>query len=170
MSPFDRAFAHVIGHEGGFTRDESDPGNWTGGRVGAGRLRGTKWGISAAAYPQLDIEKLTLEDAKTIYLRDYWQRAKCDELPEAVALCVFDAAVNHGPLQAVKLLQAAVGAATDGYIGPDTLRRVRSLSERTVIEWFQAERILFYTRLDHFRRFGRGWVRRAISTSIEALT
>jgi hypothetical protein len=35
--------------------DERDPGNWTGGAIGKGELRGTKWGISAQTYPQIDI-------------------------------------------------------------------------------------------------------------------
>lgn len=37
---FDTAFHTLLGHEGGFTEDPRDPGNWTGGRVGAGELRG----------------------------------------------------------------------------------------------------------------------------------
>ena len=31
---FDKAFKLLIGHEGGFTDNRSDPGNWTGGKVG----------------------------------------------------------------------------------------------------------------------------------------
>ena len=56
---FDQAFAAVIGHEGGYTSDARDPGNWTGGAVGQGACKGTQWGISAAAYPALDIAGLT---------------------------------------------------------------------------------------------------------------
>jgi hypothetical protein len=67
MSAFDQAFALVIGHEGGFTDNEADPGTWTGGRCGVGECRGTNWGISAAAYPRLDIRNLTIERAKAIY-------------------------------------------------------------------------------------------------------
>lgn len=51
----ERAYAVVLGYEGGFTQDPRDPGNWTGGRIGHGQLRGTQHGISAAAYPNLDI-------------------------------------------------------------------------------------------------------------------
>ena len=31
---FDKAFDRLIGHEGGFTNDSRDAGNWTGGKVG----------------------------------------------------------------------------------------------------------------------------------------
>lgn len=50
-SVFERACAVVFSHEGGFTNDPRDPGNWTGGQIGHGQLRETQHGISAAAYP-----------------------------------------------------------------------------------------------------------------------
>jgi len=83
MSTLDQAFAIVVGHEGSFDRTSADPGNWTAGRVGSGELRGTKYGISAAAYPSLDIEDLTLADAKAIYQRDYWSQINADRMPPA---------------------------------------------------------------------------------------
>jgi len=36
----------VFGHEGGLQCDYSDPGNWTGGKVGVGRHGCTKYGIA----------------------------------------------------------------------------------------------------------------------------
>ncbi len=96
MDAFEQALAFVIGHEGGYTAVASDPGNWTGGRCGAGECRGTHWGISAAAYPQIDIHALTQAQAGEIYRRDYWDRAGCGRLPPPLALLVFDAAVNNG--------------------------------------------------------------------------
>ena len=44
---FDEAFKRLIGHEGGYSTDRRDPGNWTGGRVGVGTLKGTKFGLAA---------------------------------------------------------------------------------------------------------------------------
>ena len=38
---FDEAFRRLIGHEGGYSTDRRDPGNWTGGKVGVGILKGT---------------------------------------------------------------------------------------------------------------------------------
>ena len=105
MSNFDRMFDIVVGHEGGFTANPADPGNWTGGTIGAGICRGTKFGISAAAYPDLDIANLSLDAAKALYQRDYWQRIAGDRLPSAVALLVFDAAVNNGIGRAARWLQ-----------------------------------------------------------------
>ena len=97
MSVFDNAFRAVVGVEGGYTANPLDPGNWTGGKCQIGRCNGTKYGISAASYPSLSIADLTLSDAQVIYRRDYWDKTAGDELPPALALLVFDAAVNSGP-------------------------------------------------------------------------
>jgi len=45
---FDLAFDRVIGHEGGYTDDPRDRGNWTGGATGRGELKGTKYGSRRA--------------------------------------------------------------------------------------------------------------------------
>jgi hypothetical protein len=64
---FDQAFHRLIGHEGGYSDDRRDPGNWTKGKIGAGILKGTKYGLAANTYPNLDIKNLTLAQAKEIY-------------------------------------------------------------------------------------------------------
>ena len=117
MNTFEQAFAVVVGHEGSGDADPHDPGNWTGGRVGTGTLAGTRFGISAAAYPTLDIARLTLGDAQAIYRRDYLDRVAGGALPPPLALLVFDAAVNAGIGSAARWLQIAVGAFVDGVIG-----------------------------------------------------
>ena len=86
MGNFDRVFDIVVGHEGGFTANPADCGNWTGGVIGTGTCRGTRFGISAAAYPDLDIANLSLDVAKALYQRDYWQRIAGDRLPASLAL------------------------------------------------------------------------------------
>jgi lysozyme family protein len=48
MDDFLKAFQIVINVEKGFQDDPGDGGNWTGGAVNRGLLRGTKYGISAA--------------------------------------------------------------------------------------------------------------------------
>lgn len=40
MMTFDKAFNRLIGHEAGYSNDRRDPGNWTGGKVGIGTLKG----------------------------------------------------------------------------------------------------------------------------------
>src|SRR5271168_855735 len=117
---FDEAFTIVVGEEGSLSLDRSDRGNWTSGVVGVGQCNGTKFGISAMAYPNEDIANLTLDRAKFLFKRDYWDRVSGDDIPAVVALGLFDAAVNEGVGGSIKLGQAALGVTVDGVLGPGT--------------------------------------------------
>ena len=168
---FSQAFAVVVGEEGGFTNDSADPGNWTSGRCGVGVCAGTKYGISAAAYPGVDISALTLDAAAVIYRRDYWTPVQGDDLPPPLALLVFDAAVNNGVGRAVRWLQGAAGVAVDGVLGDKTMAAVRSASGSgaALLAEFQAQRLLFMAGLSTWRTFGPGWARRLCSLPFEAI-
>jgi lysozyme family protein len=165
MSNFDCMFDIVVGHEGGFTANPADPGNWTGGTIGAGTCRGTKFGISAAAYAGLDIENLTLDAAKTLYRRDYWDRISGDHLPPALALLVFDAAINNGVGRATRWLQEIAQVLPDGVIGPRTLDAISHLGTGAegvadLCAEFLAQRLIFMASLTTWKTFGPGWARR----------
>ena len=151
---FDQAFAKLIDHEGGYVNDPRDPGGET------------KFGISKRAYPDVDIANLTLEQAKAIYLRDYWTRAQCDTLPPVVAFQVFDTAVNSGIGQAIRFLQRAVGVADDGVVGALTMAAVRRLDAESLAARFNGQRLEFMTKLSTWDTFGRGWARR-IATNLQ---
>ena len=83
MTNFDAAFSLVIGEEGGYTFDASDPGGET------------KYGLSKRANPSIDIKNLTLDQAKAIYRQKYWPTG-ADTWPWCEALLCFDTAVNGG--------------------------------------------------------------------------
>lgn len=169
MSVFERAFAVVVGHEGGFSSNPADPGNWTGGACGRGECRGTKFGVSAAAYPGLDITTLTLAEAQAVYRRDYWNQVQGDLLPPPLALLVFDAAVNNGVGRAVRWLQGAAGVVEDGVVGPMTLQAVSSATGAALMAELQARRLLFMAGLATWRQFGAGWARRLSRLPYEAI-
>lgn len=160
---FDEAFKITVGHEGGYTTNRADRGNWTTGIVGKGELKGTKYGISAMAYPKEDIKNLTLDRAKQLYKRDYWDKCRCDELPSLLRFHVFDAAVNSGNGTAVKTLQQAVGVNADGIIGNQTFNAVRSQNPNDTLLKFYSFRIAFYTKISTFNTFGKGWMNRVAS-------
>ena len=145
---FDQCFDKLIAHEGGYVNDARDPGGET------------KYGISKRAYPQVDIKALTLEAAKEIYKRDYWDRAQCDKLPPALAYLLFDAAVNSGIGQAIRLLQRALGLADDGILGPLTLSAVQRMDAESACAKFLGHRLEFMAKLSTWDTFGRGWARR----------
>ena len=111
----------MVGAEGrGLDLTSSDPGNWTGGAVGSGVLRGSKYGISAAIYPSIDIANLTEVAAQAIFDRDYWSKIGCDRLHPALGFLVVDAEYNGG--QPIRWMQQAVGTVIDGDFGDDTER------------------------------------------------
>ena len=157
MITFDQAFERLIGHEGGYDASPRDRGNWTSGTIGAGELKGTKYGIAAHVYPHLDIKNLTLDEARLIYLRDYWMVI---DAHSAMRFQVFDAAVNHGRGNAIRMLQRAVGVADDGRWGPVSQRALTGLSVDDQLMRFIAHRLLFWASLTSFDTFGRGWTRR----------
>ena len=98
-----------------------DRGNWTSGTCNVGKCNGTKYGLSAMTYPILDIRNLTLNQAKDIYKRDWWDKLGMDKYPPALSYQMFDAAINHGSGRAIQFLQKAVGTTADGIIGLKTL-------------------------------------------------
>lgn len=160
MDQFTKIIDRVLAHEGGWTDNPKDPGNWTGGKPGVGKLKGTNFGIAANTYPNVDIRNLTREGAIAIYRRDFWDRVHGDQLPAGAAFQVFDAAVNHGVGRAIPWLQEAVGATPDGQIGPATLAAINRTSAAELVLKFNAIRLEFYASLSTFSSFGKGWTRR----------
>lgn len=157
---FDQAFDRLISHEGAFSDDKNDPGNWTGGRVNVGELKGTKYGIAANTYGDLDIKGLTLDQAKAIYYRDWWLKAGADQLDGAIVFQLWDFAVNAGMGTAKRALQRAARVADDGSIGPATIRAVRGMSTTDVLMRFAAQRLRYYTSLTTWPTYGKGWTNR----------
>ena len=175
MSNFDRMFDIVVDQAGGYTANPADRGNWTGGTIGSGTCRGTRFGISAAAYPGLDITNLTVDAAKALYHRDYWQRIAGDRLPATLALLVFDAAINNGTGRAVRWLQQVAQVPQDGVIGPRTLDTIDHAAARPggitdLCAEFLAQRLLFMASLSTWQTFGLGWARRLCRLPYEALS
>ena len=154
---FDEAFDRLIGHEGGFSSDFKDPGNWTGGRVNVGELKGTKFGIAANTYGDVDIKNLTLEQAKAIYYRDWWLKIGADEIPSPVVYQMWDFAVNAGMGKARQAIQYAAGVAQDGKIGPMSIAAIKRTELNDLLMKFNAYRIRHYTSLSTWATFGKGW-------------
>jgi lysozyme family protein len=146
MAPanFDACMVPVFKEEGGFTMDRHDAGNWTGGKVGKGELKGTNFGIAASSHPTLDIRNLTKADAAKLYRPEYWNACRCDELSPGVDLVVMDIAVNSGVGRGRSYRDATAG------IG-DRQARVDALSDK---------RRAFYKGLKTFSRYGKVWLGR----------
>jgi lysozyme family protein len=162
---FDQCFDILIGHEGSFTDDPRDKGNWTGGQCGVGKCNGTKYGISAASFPTLDIKNLTLDAAKAIYREKYWTPIRGDELPPGLSLLCLDAAVNCGPDTAIRWLQRACKVPVDGRLGPMTIAAASTVGTDAA---FHLERVKAMTSLASWTTFSRGWAIRLATLPFQA--
>lgn len=139
---FDSCFKIVVGVEGGFQANINDRGNWTSGKIGQGELKGTKYGVSAMAYPTIDIKAMSLAEAKNIYLNDYWVRLSAH--PLKLNLIIFDCAINQGLSFANSLIASAKNLAT--------------IEQQ--IEYIRVKRLERYQINPKFEFFKNGWLSR----------
>lgn len=145
----------LLMHEGGYVNHPSDPGGETNYGI-------TKRTAIAFGY-EGSMKDIPMSLVETIYKKAYWDEIKADLLPDEVRHHVFDAAVNSGPIRAVKWLQQAVGVEADGFIGQRTINAINALPAQNVVKKFSSLRLKYLTSLPTFPTFGKGWVNRVAS-------
>ena len=155
LTTFDEIIEQVIKHEGGLVDDMADAGGLT------------NYGISQRAYPNENIRGLTVERAKELYKRDYWDRFKCNQLPDRIRHIYFDMCVNMGGGRATKILQEACNSKNsnkidiDGGIGKNTIKASSNLEDFRL----RAYRVMFYAELVMKKpdqmKFWVGWFKRS---------
>jgi len=187
MANFEVSYNRTGAHEGGYTDNQRDKGNWvcSDGSWVTGRfpfqckpgtrmhLVGTNWGISAPKlYAYLrrlptaaEMRSLSKSTAKEIYRRDEWTRIKGDMInSQAIADILFDGAVNHGSSSAIRMMQRVLKVKTDGVMGPQTLTALNGGNEARIYNAYKAERKRLYEQLvarDSSQGvFLTGWLRR----------
>ena len=152
---FDDIIEKVLEHEGGIVDDPKDAGGLT------------NMGISQRAYPDEDIRGLTVERAKELYKRDYWDRYRTGDLPDRLRHIYVDMCINMGGGRAIKILQEACNSKNatkidvDGGIGPATIKAASNVEPFRL----RAYRVMFYAELvmkkPEQERFWVGWFRRS---------
>jgi lysozyme family protein len=161
MSSFDIAFERTIGLEGGYSNNPADRGG------------PTKFGLSQKANPDLDIPTLTVQQAKEIYRKRYWNPLKPERIAsEIIQLEIFDTAVNCGLGTAQLIVQRALNflgetLAEDGQVG--------SLTIAALNRWIGKDSLCLFKCLNGFqfmhyveivksrpgqKIFSRGWMKR----------
>lgn len=168
-------FDMLIHHEGGFTDDQRDSGNAKGD--GHGNEGSTMLGVTAYNWakwtgkpaPKEVMRKLTKDDVKPLYKKNYWDTCRCDDLPSGLDISIADLSVNAGKSRASKILQRIVGVSQDGAIGNQTLKAVADFEPKELIEKYYDGREGFYRSLDDYKIYGKGWSRRNKETLEKAL-
>lgn len=159
-TPLDRALALVLAHEGGWSDHPADRGGKTLWGVTEGTWR--DW-LARRRAPARPLSTMTKDEAREIYRALFWQPAGCEHLPWPAAYMVFDAAVHSGPARAVRWLQAALGVAVDGKVGPRTIAAAARISDAQLLAmWKQrADHVAELVRRDPTQAaFLKGWMRR----------
>src|ERR1700693_522006 len=134
---FTLAVTRVLANEGGYVRLASDPGG------------ATKFGISQRDYPKVNITELTREEAVAIYFRDFWNSGRYTELPDAIAIKLFDLSINIGPAHAVRCLQRAlrsceIAVAEDGALGDASIAAAKRANGETLLAALRSEAAGYY--------------------------
>lgn len=136
---FNDCLNRLLKDEGGYTNDPVDPGG------------PTNFGITIYDYRKyispkgtaLDVRRMSVDQAKTIYRSKYWDALSCDDLPSGVDYTVFDYGVNSGLGRPRKCL-----------------KRFSGLTGIQLINAINDERMAFLRSLHTYSRFGKGWARR----------
>lgn len=179
-STFDRALDWLLAPsvEGGLAdrpRHE-DPGGRTNLGITQGTLDAYRRANPHDVMPSA-VDHLTHAHAARIYRRMYWDPCRCDDLPPALALVTFDAAVMSGvwdgrvtpgrPDDATEFLQQAVGAKVDGRVGPKTIAAARAADQYQAVATIIYLRLRYMSQLPHFQS-NPGWLRRMAELAVLA--
>lgn len=160
----------VIQNEGGYTNHSADRGGPT--KYGVTQATLSRWLKRPASID--DVKNLTLEEARDIYETNYLTGPRISTLPEPLMTQMLDMSINHGPKNAIKMLQRVVNEAgfgpidVDGVLGPQTRKCAVNGLEAMGPYFLNAlvdERLDFYRAIvahDPSQKvFLKGWTNRA---------
>ncbi len=162
---FSKSMSRVLVYEGGLSDHPDDPGGVT--LQGVTQRVDDAWRQRNGLPPRpltaaLAKQRTWVAERDAIYRQQYWNRVRADELPAGVDFVVFDAAVNSGPVQAVKWLQRSLALPmVDGMLGEATLAAVEAHPDHDkLVASFCGRRLAFMQALKTWPTFGPGWSKR----------
>jgi len=160
----------LLRHEGGYTNNPNDKGNYNS----KGELVGTKYGISAKVYEEyfdkipteLDMRTITPDQFETV-ARNYWDAWSADLIDsQAVANFLVDWYYNSGAW-GIKLPQRFLHLKEDGIVGPKTIAAVNSSDPYLLFIGLKQERKEFIENIVKHNPpqavFLNGWLNRIAS-------
>lgn len=154
MSDFEDAVIITIDNEGGYVVNAADSGG------------PTKYGITQADMPGVDIFTLTVGQAAAYYKQYFWNPLYAQIISQAVCNKIFDMGVLCGKKTAVKILESVLRTAIDGIFGPNDLT-VLNLSGEAILPVFKGRMISHFQAIVEVSPkdvvFLEGWINRANS-------
>lgn len=151
--------AAVLAREGGFVDNPAD----TGGPTNMGVTLAALFAWRKRPVTIADLKALTRQEAAAIYQKRYIVAPGFDAISNpAMRALVVDSGVNHGPEDAVRFMQRALGGLkVDGVFGPLTRAAVNAAAPLRLYVRTCAERMREYGRLITARPadsvFAAGW-------------
>lgn len=141
-----------------FSRDSEDPGGPTMCGIIQREYDHYRKVCGIPTRPVIDISEA---EGHWIYENWYWL-PHTPLIPVGLDLSFFDASVNEGATEAVRMLQRSIGVGADGVWGPVTAEALPASSRvSAVISSFAVHRETVYRESRGFGRFGRDWLARA---------
>lgn len=163
MSGFPQALEFVLSPEieGGVSDHPDDRGGLT--NHGVTQETYNDWRTDHGL-PERPVTEITEDEISAVYHEKYWVEAECDRWWWPLSLAVFDAAVQHGPPRAIRLLQEAAGAKVDGDVGPETIGKVAEMDRDLLLHELMWNRLEYYGRIvqddESQAVFLLGWIQR----------
>ena len=162
MDRFERIFDYLLKVEGGYSNDEHDKGGKT--KYGIIEEEARDFGYKG------DMQDLTKDFAKNIYLKKYYLGNKLDKIVnDKVALSICDWTVNSGR-NGIKNAQIAINQLTnsnldvDGIIGNKTLEALNAADSDKFLEvYHNLQRIYYRSKVEADNtqeKFFLGWMNR----------
>ena len=115
-----------------------------------------------------DICKLTIDEAKAIYRKNFWDRYGWEELTWPVCLCCLDCCINHGGFAFIlqrAILNCGQPVVVDGKFGPKTFAALKACQPMTLAKAIYTQRKKYYEKIvaknSSQKVFMKGWLRRA---------
>ena len=162
MDRFEKIFDYLLEVEGGYTDDKYDKGGKT--KYGIIEEEAREFGYKG------DMQDLTMDFAKNIYLKKYYLGNKLDKVAnDKVALSICDWIVNSGR-NGTKNAQVAINQLTnanldvDGIIGNKTLEALNAADPEKFLEvYHNLQRIYYRSKVEADKTqedFLAGWLNR----------
>jgi lysozyme family protein len=172
--PFQRALQVALRREAGYVDHPADRGGPTNNGISQKALnaflRARNAAMTDAEVDAIPLGGIDDDLIAEIYYLGYWRPARCVDMPnEAIAAVAFDAAVNHGAAQAIRLSQQGAGMAAfdcDGLWSERTRNRLKRAAADSVglIDGMLLARERFYRQIvrddPSQGAFLRGWMNR----------